>query len=427
MVRTLTLSTITIMLLITALVTVNGLLLTLILPFFLALSIGVYYAVDQLQVKATRTLSTERLLAGSTLRVTITVTNKGGYISELQIEDVISPRLNVTEGYTSLITSMESGETVTLSYELNGPRGQYHFPSLYVVASDPLGLFWRRKMLAVEGVTESLIVPKVEKVNAITIRPRHTRAFAGYIPARIAGSGINFFGVREYRAGDSLRHVNWKATARHNNTIFTNEFEQERVTDIGIIVDARERAIVRAEDSGLLEYGIEAASTFSDSLLAAGNRVGLLVYGSYLDWTVPGYGKLQQQKILQSLSATKLGSSQVFETLDHLPTRLFPVKSQIILISPLLQDDIRAVHSMRARGYAVLIVSPDPVTYEYSLLEDSETTRLAARLARIERELLLRQLRQLGAQVVNWDTRQSLADLVKAKLQRPLRDVEIFV
>ena len=98
MTRTLTLSTLTILLLITALATVNGLLLTLILPFFLALSVGVYYAVETLQLEATRTLSTERLLAGSTLRVTVNVTNKGSRLTELQIEDVISPRLTVTAG-----------------------------------------------------------------------------------------------------------------------------------------------------------------------------------------------------------------------------------------------------------------------------------------------------------------------------------------
>lgn len=426
MTRTLTLSTLTILLLVIALVTVNGLLLTLSLPFFLALGVSVYYAAEKLQLEATRTLSTERLLAGSTLRVTIDVTNNGGHLTELQIEDIISPRLTVTSGQTALITSLDSGETITLSYELSGPRGEYQFPSLNVAASDPLGLFWRRETLQVKGVIESLIVPKVEKVNAITVRPRHTRAFAGYIPARIAGSGIDFFGVREYRAGDSLRHINWKATARHNQTIFTNEFEQERVTDIGIIVDARERAVMRANDSGLLEYEIEAASTFSESLLGAGNRVGLLVYGNYLNWTVPGYGKLQHHKILQTLSAVTLGRSQVFETLDYLPTRFFPTKSQIILLSPLLKDDLRAIYRMRARGYAVLLVTPDPVSYEYSLIDDSETARLAARMARIERELLLRQLRQIGVQVVNWDTRQPLAELVKAKLQRPLRTAEVF-
>ena len=426
MTRTLTLSTITILLLIAALVSVNGLLLTLILPFFLAFGVGVYYAVETLDLEAIRTLSTERLLAGSTLRVTVSVTNRGGDISMLQLEDIISPRLTVTDGQTALITSVRAGETITFSYELTGPRGEYRFPHMNVLASDPLGLFWRRKQLPVKGGIESLMVPKVEKVDVITIRPKHTRSFAGYIPARVAGSGINFFGVREYRAGDSLRHVNWKATARHDNTIFTNEFEQERVTDIGIIVDAREKSIVRAKHSDLLEYSIEAASTFSESLLAAGNRVGLLVYGSFLNWTVPGYGKLQQQKILQSLSATTLGQSQVFETLDHLPTRFFPAKSQIILLSPLLPDDVRAVHRMRARGYSVLVVSPDPVQFEYSLMPDSKSARLAARLARVERELLLRQLRQFGVHVVNWDTRQSLAELVKAKLQRPLRDVEVF-
>jgi len=51
----------------------------------------------------------------------------------------------------------------------------------------------------------------------------------GSIPARLGGSGTDFFGVREYHPGDSLRSLDWRLTARHPRQFFTKEFEQEEM------------------------------------------------------------------------------------------------------------------------------------------------------------------------------------------------------
>ena len=59
---------------------------------------------------------------------------------------------------------------------------------------------------------------------------------------------MDFFGVREYQPGDSLHAVNWRVSARFSShsgdgresqALFSNEYEQERVADVGIILDAR--------------------------------------------------------------------------------------------------------------------------------------------------------------------------------------------
>jgi uncharacterized protein (DUF58 family) len=418
--RAIVLSTLIVGFVFAALLGVNGLLLAISVPLLLALGVGVFYAVDEIALEATRILSTERLIEGSTLSVKVTITNNGGRLAEVQIRDQLSPRLIVTDGATSLITTLAPKETVTLQYEISGPRGSYSFPSLQIAVCDPLGLFWKRRELLVAGTTKSLIVPSVEPIGGVVIRPNTTRSFAGYIPARLAGSGVDFFGVREYRAGDPQRHLNWHASARHPDTLYTNEFEQERVADVGLILDARQRAITRANDTKLLEYEISAANAFAESFLADGNRVSLLVYGNFLNWTLPGYGKIQRQRITQNLSSVTIGTSQVFSKLDYLPTRLFPAKSQLVVFSTLLADDVKSLRRMRARGYAVLVVSPDPVAYEQAALPPSDALRLAARLARIERELLFRELRQSGIQVLNWDVRISLKELVKVKLNRPM-------
>jgi uncharacterized protein (DUF58 family) len=50
------------------------------------------------------------------------------------------------------------------------------------------------------------------------------------------GTGPEFLGVREYRPGDSMRHVHWPSTAR-TGTVMVREFEEERTRRIAIVVD----------------------------------------------------------------------------------------------------------------------------------------------------------------------------------------------
>jgi uncharacterized protein (DUF58 family) len=158
--------------------------------------------------------------------------------------------------------------------------------------------------------------------------------------------------------------------------------------------------------------------------LGDGNRVSLLRYGGLLDWTVPGYGKFQQERILQSLARAQLGDSMVFDKLEHLPTRFFPPKSQIVLVSPLARDDADLLPRLRSRGYQVLVISPDPIAFEVSLLPENDLVNMAARIAQVERELVCRKLRQAGVQVVNWPVSTPLDQLLRVS-QAALRPFPI--
>ena len=132
-------------------------------------------------------------------------------------------------------------------------------------------------------------------------------------------------------------------------------------------MDASARTSSPTVDS-LFEHSVLAAGSLADALLQQGNRVGLLVYSQYLHWTLPGYGKLQRERILQALAGAAPGASQIFDGLQYLPTRLFPAESQIVLVSPLVEDDYLTLVQLRARGYQVMVVSPDPVGFEARLL-----------------------------------------------------------
>lgn len=260
-------------------------------------------------------------------------------------------------------------------------------------------------------------------MRSIPIRPRRTRGFAGPIPSRQAGSGTDFFGVRTYEPGDPQRWINWRLSARHPREIFVNDFEQERIADVGIILDARERTNVSIGEDSLFEYAIEATSALADMFLTDGNRVGLLVYGRGSERTFPGYGKHQREQILRALARAKIGNSLVFDNLDYLPTRSFPAKSQIVLVSPLCEDDPPVLSRIRARGYEVLVVSPDPVQFEAEHMPDDDFTATALRLAQIERSLWIHQIKRLGIPVIDWQVQFPLDTVVRAGIKSNLHPI----
>jgi len=262
------------------------------------------------------------------------------------------------------------------------------------------------------------VLPPVNKLPQIPIRPRRTRIYPGIIPIRKGGPGQSFYGIREYQTGDSLRLLNHRASARQEQKLFVNEFEQERAGDVGIILDVRKSTNLLDDDRTLLEHGVEATATLADAFLAQGNRVGLFIHGGGLDWVFPGYGKIQRERILRALAQARLGDHQIFEKLHYMPTNLFPIRSQLVLISPLKRDDLRDVAGLRARGYQVLVIVPDPIGFEQRYLPKTEHSDLAVRLARLERERLIHGLRQAGVQVVEWDVDKPFAQSAHHALSR---------
>jgi uncharacterized protein (DUF58 family) len=146
-----------------------------------------------------------------------------------------------------------------------------------------------------------------------------------------------------------------------------------------------------------------------------------LVYGSYLDWTFPGYGKIQRERIMHSLARAEAGDSTVFAGLEHLSPRMFPPESQIILVSALTQDDLDILIELRGRGYQVMVFSPDPIQFERGLLPPSEQVDTAARIIRLERNLLIRRLERAGIRVIKWDVSMPLDQAVNPALTQTRR------
>jgi len=382
------------------LLTHNGEPLAFIMPFLVYLGASLLYSPEKISLKVTRNLSDDRVSQGASIEVRLEVTNQGSRLEELFLEDFVPMPFKPIDGTASLLTSLAPDETVKWKYRLRANRGYYRFQGVGASANDYLGLFRRQTLLPAES--RLTVLPHSVKLKRVTIKPRRTRVYSGFIPARSGGHGIEFFGVREHQSGDPYRLINWKATARHPQRFFTNEYEQERVADVGLILDARQRSYLRKDEESLFEHAVSATTALADAFLNDGNRVGVYIYGRVVDWTIPGYGKIQKERILQALARAKLGEHQVFDRLEHLPARLFPSHSQLIFISPLIKDDRQTLFRLRARGYQVMVVTPDPISFEESRLKQDRYIKTGRRIALLERSLMLHELRQAGVQVFDW-------------------------
>lgn len=408
--------------LLTGLILTSGAVLALTIPPILFWIHSLWRAPDGLKVEIRRTLSEERVGPSMPVIVRLSLVNSGGGLEELAIRDMSSPRLTIVGGSNHHLISLGPSETFVFEYSVRGPRGVFPLSMVHMEAGDHTGLL--PTVRDVETPGEVTVLPRAIRIKEVPIRPRRTRVYAGTIPARLGGAGVEFFGVRAYQVGDPSRRINWQASARSTDLLFSNEFLQERVADVGIVVDGRDGANVEVEGQSLFEHSVLAAGALADALLQQGNRVGLLVYGNYLQWTLPGYGRLQRERIVHALARAAPGPSQVFEGLQHLPTRLFPSESQLILISPLLERDPQTLIQLRARGYHVMVICPDPVGFAENgvrlpsnrfLLAD---VQLAARILRIERHTMFQRLRRAGVPIVEWDVSRPFDGAIRAAFAR---------
>lgn len=413
--RTFQIAVLIYVLLLAGLTVLNGAFVAVALPLVVYLATVALYQPADVRLTVSRVVSKDYVRPDTEVTVTVTVTNKGADLDEVFIADSV-PTTLVVDGETSHLISLPAGGTHTFEYKVKGTRGTHTFGAISVTANEHFALFRRARTFNVAGKLS--VLPETPRLKRVKIRPMRTRGFAGPIPSRQGGSGTDFFGIRAYEPGDPPHWINWRLSARHQQEVYTNVFEQERIADVGLVLDARERSSVTSNGESLFEYSVQVTAALAEAFLNDGNRVGLLVYGRGLERTFPDLGRHQRQRILRALSRAQVGDSLVFDSLDYLPTRFFPAKSQLVLVSPLCEDDPPVLARLRAREYQILVVSPDPVHFEAQGMAEGPSRDLAVRIAAAERQLWMRQLQRIGVPVINWQVGTNLDTAVQAGIRK---------
>jgi len=121
----------------------------------------------------------------------------------------------------------------------------------------------------------------------------------------VRGDGRSFESLREHRAGDDPRDICWTASARRG-ALVTRQFEAERSQAVWIVIDAGRLMRASVADGTKLDRAVTAALAVARTALAAGDRVGVLVYGRRIVQRLPASrGDLHLRRIVDALSAVQ--------------------------------------------------------------------------------------------------------------------------
>jgi uncharacterized protein (DUF58 family) len=106
---------------------------------------------------------------------------------------------------------------------------------------------------------------------------RQSSAVGSRIVRRNAGVGVQHLDHRDYAAGDEVRHIDWRQTARRRRPI-VRRFESESISDWMILLDASSSMV--APGTSKWSRASEAAGAMAYALLEMGQRVGFAAFGA---------------------------------------------------------------------------------------------------------------------------------------------------
>jgi uncharacterized protein (DUF58 family) len=237
------------------------------------------------------------------------------------------------------------------------------------------------------------VQPRPESVRGLA-RPAHTRVHTGNQLARAKAHGNEFADVRPFLAGDRVRDVNWRLTARRAE-LWVNERHPERNTDVVVFLDAFTPAA--------LDRVVRVAAVLVEGYLAERDRVGLVRFGGSLRWIEPGSGRRQRYRLIDALLETTVIESDAERRLSTVPARYLPPRGLVVVVSSL--DDERtvlAIGTLASRGTDLVVFEVDP-----ELPGDADP--LAVRLWRQRRAAVRSRLRRRGVPVVELGEGRPLA------------------
>lgn len=177
----------------------------------------------------------------------------------------------------------------TLRYHLQpATRGNFRFDGVQLRLHSPLRL-WGQSRFA--GVAQQVrVFPNFAPLAGFALfsAEQASRLVGAHIKRR-RGEGTDFHQMREYRVGDSLRQIDWKATARARKLI-SREYQDEKNQQLLMVVDTGRRML--AHEGGLSHFdrALDATLVVSYIALKRGDAVGLFTAGGEQRWVAPQRG-----------------------------------------------------------------------------------------------------------------------------------------
>ncbi|RLS69121.1 MAG: DUF58 domain-containing protein [Planctomycetota bacterium] len=240
----------------------------------------------------------EVLSVGASNPATLTAHNRTGLTLAITLHDDPGPLCEVDRLPQSVTVGPGKEETIHYSVKPSR-RGASEMPAVHLRFPTRLGLWTRHQIRPLP--TPIRIYPDIRAVYRYELMARQNRlSEIGVRMVRMPGQGREFERLREFRYGDEIRQIDWKATARQRQLI-SREFNVERNQNIVIMVDCGR--FMRNETDGIsyLDRALNSAIMLSYIALGQGDNVSLLAFSNKIERFIrPVRGKPGIQSILRS-------------------------------------------------------------------------------------------------------------------------------
>lgn len=262
---------------------------------------------------------------------------------------------------------------------------------------------------AVEEVDRVLVLPATRPVPALPL-PLRLRGTTGPHGSRRPGDGGDLRDVHPYGPEDTLRRVDWRATARRSPDLA--QLYVRRTFGMGealvtLVVDSRDDVgpdpatwsgsrPVRPDDATSLDLARQAAASLAGAYLAAGDRVAVEDLGVRRRAVRPGTGRRHLARVVHQLALLRPEGDP--------PRRIRPPQlpsgALVVLVSTFLDpQSAELAQVLRRNGHRVVAVDVLPRLRTEGL---DGYERIALRMLRIERDDRLAEVVAAGAELVRW-------------------------
>ena len=234
------------------------------------------------------------------------------------------------------------------------------------------------------------------------------------MPIRRIGTSGEFYGIREYFPGDDFKNINWRVFGR-TRKLMVNQFEREDISDIMIVLDAREISGTGTVLHNPLNYSCRAAASLINFFLGSRNRVGLITYGETVNVVPPDSGERHLYSLLTNLAEIKASGSLGLHTILG-DLRNFTPRSPVMVLSTLENDrtSASALREITARGFKLTMIAPDTLDFDRDSRIISPTVYFTAS-ASLDNKIT--EARSLGARAMRWNPEDvlstSLAEVIR--------------
>lgn len=253
-------------------------------------------------------------------------------------------------------------------------RGNYVLKGFRVETGFPFGIIRARR--TIHEQRQLLVYPRFRPLARLSLPTGRRYQPGGVALASQLGESFEYLGNREYREGDNVRDIDWRATARVGRPI-VREWVEEYMLRVAVLLDTHipaklpRKVAERRRES--FERAVEVAAAVSDYMAREDYLVDLFAAGPNLYHLTAGRSLAYLDQILDILACVEENPAQPFDTLEPQIAELLSRISTVICVLLDWDEPRRAfVQRLQEQGVAVkvIILRDDPCTLDPN--EDSE-------------------------------------------------------